>query len=175
MDENEVVEVTDELFGEIQDAYLHGEIIFEQWLTETFDLPSPNESDYNFGLERMGLIVQPTRQKTVERILGVFVSVVPGLVLLRGLSKPDRDIASLIVSDNQNCLFASKPLCSKSFHFSISGNIPTFLDRSQFSGFPVIVHVTYSRDEGDTYGITEARWNVMEPWLDKYLPPKEEA
>jgi hypothetical protein len=166
-----VVEVNDELFDEIREAYLKNPVLFDSWLRNKFDLPDINDLNFYFGFERIFLIGQPTCQKRVEVALGAFVGICPGVVIFRGNLEPDYDVASLITrSPSKESLFISRVFSSNFFNLTIGYDFPQFLRSAQFAGFPVLIRISYDRDTGNTYGITRERWQVVEPWLNKFLP-----
>ncbi len=172
MSKEEVVEVTDELFEEIKEAFFNHSLMFHVWLTGRF-------GSERARTEEVALLGQQASnsKRLVERVPAILYGVVPGIVYCRTLLRDDPYLDGLLLREERHgCLFLDKTFYPQDRYLSgLSIREIPERDTDLFPLCSVMISINDGRDYGFSLGISKYRWNhTMKPWLDKYLPPEEE-
>lgn len=111
------------------------------------------------------------RGRVIERPMGLFIPIVPGVVYFMGIDDWEF-LTGLAVRDlddyHVRCFDPWGPWLL--IFSTIRSNE---LMRQRFPGVVAMMHWNENRDSGGYAAISTERWSTLEPWLEKWLPKEK--
>ncbi|MBI4118974.1 MAG: hypothetical protein HY452_01805 [Parcubacteria group bacterium] len=170
------VKISDEFFRKLQVAWL-------EWNQEGSRISTIIEMirqefgiEQRLGWERLVLYGRLKDDDMHEHVVGWLVAIAPGIVILDTDNTDHlKPLSGLLERSrpHHNQLFSLCPFSPRCFSAHLYIWPSTFPRHRRYEVCPVWIDWQIGAGQGEMYmtlGIDPGRWNVLQPWLDKWLP-----